>query len=107
MGLNRNNHDEFAQLNNMQILDLRLDALEDCPTLYITSLVDNQMYSMTFTNVSSITISNFSLPFQIQGFEISSNKDKGWEKTSSYSIYDYEDDKIRFHCEDIQIQRIS
>ena len=40
---------------------------------------------------------------QISGLEIICNKSKGWERTSNYTIRDFEENRIEFFCEDIEI----
>ena len=42
-------------------------------------------------------------PMQIAGFEIISNSDKGREVSQRYTVRDYEDGKIGFYCETIEV----
>lgn len=91
------------QFNDIQVIKLQLDTNDFTPILYLRVLVMDTLYSLKFTNVSSLNIRDFSLPFQIQGFEIVSNKSKGWDNSLTYSVRDYEDDKISFYCEDVYL----
>ena len=54
-------------------------------------------------NTSHLNIQNLSAPMQICGFEIICNKSKGWERTSNYTIHDFEENRIEFLCENIEI----
>ncbi len=44
-------------------------------------------------------------PISISGFDILDISDRGWEKVH-FSIGDYEDDRISFFCENIEIRAI-
>ena len=42
------------------------------------------------------------MPYQICGFEILDNKDRGWDKSLRYTINDFEDGMIKFYCESFE-----
>ena len=60
---------------------------------------------MCYDNVSSLRIREFSIPFQIYGFEITNNKDKGWDSPFRYTIHDFEEGIIKFFCEDFELKQ--
>lgn len=96
--------EENIAFSDMKIIELKLEIVDDIAMLYIEAVADNKVYSISFTNVSQVNIRDFSTPFQIAGFEIFSNKNRGWEKSLTYTIHDYEDGKVSFYCEDFDVE---
>ena len=70
--------------------------------------VDEPMYRVTllFDGVQGLVLKDFgSADVQIMGFDIRSLADRGWEGLS-FEIEDYEDDRIRFYCDRVQILEV-
>ena len=57
---------------------------------------------ITFHNVSSLHLKDIRYPMQIS-VEVRDNLSKGWQPDVRYSVHDFEDDTIRFFCEEIAI----
>ena len=100
------NYEIFDKINahGIKVEELKLNITDMVPVLYLRVLVDNCIYHLEFTNVSGVNIRDFSLPFQVQGFEIMNNKSRSWDKALTYRIHDYEDQKIDFYCENVTIK---
>lgn len=64
---------------------------------------DERAYSIDFNNVSNLSISSISYPFQISGFEILDYSSRGYDKDSRFFVNDYEDGKMSFYCESFEI----
>ena len=64
---------------------------------------DERPYSIDFNNISNLSISSISYPFQICGFEILDYSSRGYDKDSRFFVNDYEDGKISFYCENFDI----
>ena len=92
-----------SELSNIQVILINLELCEEQPNLSLNCFSNHHMYVMNFFNISNLNIHDFSFPFQIQGFEILSNKGKGWQKELSYTIQDFEDNILSFYCEDFEI----
>ena len=43
------------------------------------------------------------LYFKICGFQIMDNKNKGWDKSIRYTVFDFENQSLCFHCEDYEM----
>ena len=56
-----------------------------------------------FDRVSCLKLGEVSYPFQICGFEILTNSARGYSRDCRYLIHDYEDGKLSFFCENIEI----
>ncbi len=99
-------HNRINSLINGQIIKISLLSIctkENQMNIEMSLKTDNSCVSISFSNVSSLQIRGLAYPSQISGFEIISNKDKGWDKSQRYTINDYEDGKIKFFCEDISL----
>lgn len=57
-------------------------------------------YCAYLYDVSGVSLDDLSFPMCICGFELISNKKKGWDWFSSYEICDFEDEKIHLFCRD-------
>ena len=68
-------------------------------------LLNKESFRLLFYNVSSLKIREFSMPFQICGFEIIDNKDRGWDNSLRYTIHDFEEGMIEFFCEDFALRQ--
>ncbi len=87
----------------IDVIDFNLNVNKTDSMIAMKFLIKDEVVRMIFHNVSSLNIKNFSMPYQIGGFEILDNNDKGWEKSHRYSVNDYEDGTIKFYCESFEI----
>lgn len=63
----------------------------------------NLPMKIIFRNVSSLSITEISFPFEISGFEVIDNSRREWENRARYTVHDFEDGKISFYCEQIEV----
>ena len=84
------------------IFELSLFSINSQIELKLKFNSNNEIFIICFHNVSRISIQELSTPMTIYGFEIISNKEKGWEPDSNYEIRDFEDGRIRFFCESFE-----
>lgn len=96
---------DLVQGNNIEILELRLSYEHSQCNLTVKCFCKNNEVMIQCMNVSDLNIQNLSAPMQINGFEILSNKSRGWESSSNYTIHDFEDNRIEFHCEHVEITK--
>ena len=95
---------EMIQGQEIKVLQLNLSVEGDTTKLSLKFLFENDVWSIVFYNISHLKIREFSMPFQILGFEIVDNTDRGWENASRYTIRDFEDEEIEFFCESFDIE---
>ena len=97
--------DVFKDIQGQQIeiLEFILNRVDDQLELSLKICCNNEMYLLVFYNVSNINMDALSMPLQIAGFEIISNKNLGYDKSVSYRIHDFEENKFSFYCEDFDI----
>lgn len=95
----------FNNLNgqSVEILQLLLNREEVGVSLQLTLFLKGEAVSLRCKNVHGLKVDELSYPMQIAGFEIVDNSDKGWEANQRYTVRDYEDGKISFYCETIEI----
>ena len=91
------------QGKQIEILEFILNRANDCLELSLKICSNNKKYLFLFYNVSCVNIKDFSLPMQIEGFEVISNKELGYDKAVSYKVYDFEEDRISFFFEDFDL----
>lgn len=91
------------QGQQIEILEFILNRVDDQLELSLKISCNNKIYLLVFYNVSDINMEAFSMPLQIAGFEIISNKNLGYDKSVSYRIHDFEENKFSFYCEDFDI----
>lgn len=84
--------EEFSLSNKENSLEL---------LLIIKSL--GKKYCAHFYDVSRVSLDDLSFPMQICGFNLISNKKKGWDWSSNYEICDFEDDKIHLFCRNFDL----
>lgn len=94
---------EAMQGQKVQILELSLSCIDSQLKLILNVAFNNTICVICFYNVSRVSIQELSMPLEIHGFEIISNKHKGWEQDSNYEIRDFEDGRIRFFCKDFEV----
>jgi len=56
-----------------------------------------------FYNVSKFKLDEVSKVICISGFDIESMKERGWDRSQKYHVFDYENDTIEFFCESIEV----
>jgi len=84
---------EFKIYNNGDVMNITMKAYSD-----------NVLYVMYFENVSGIKLKDVNSSFQICGFSIEDNKEKGYQKDMRYTVDDYEDGVLFFYCEDFSVK---
>ena len=68
----------------------------------------NHQLEILFKNVSNLSLNTFNPPYiQIMGFEILVNNYESMTQSSKYEIRDYEDNRICFNCQNIEVLSIS
>ena len=90
---------ENLQGNKIKILELVLKNEGDQLKLSCKIHCKNEVFRITFYNVSRFKIGEVSIPSEIHGFEIINHSKNAWEKDSKYEVRDFEDDRIHFFCE--------
>ena len=94
---------KFIQGQQIEILEFILNRVDFQLELSLKICCNNEMYLFVFNNVSNINMEDLSMPLQIAGFEILSNKSLGYDKAMSYRIHDFEENRLGFYCEDFDI----
>lgn len=94
---------DMIQGKAIEIVNFNLNVIGFKSVLTLEFLLNNKTVRMVFDNVSCLSIKDFSTPYQVGGFEILDNKDRGWEESHRYSINDYEDGTIKFYCESFEV----
>lgn len=89
------------QGQEINIIKIDLECICGQIDLLLKIEFNNKIKTIQFSNISMLTINDFSYPMCIQGFEIIDNKLKGWEESSRYRVHDYEEEAINFYCESI------
>ena len=64
---------------------------------------ENEVFRITFYNVSRFRMGELSVPLEVHGLEIINHSQ--WEKDSRYEIRDFEDDRVKFFCEGIRTSK--
>ena len=90
------------QGQQIEILEFILKRIDYQLELSLKISCNNEIYLLVFYNVSNINMDALSMPLQIAGFEITSNKNLGYDKSVSYRIHDFEENKFSFYCEDFE-----
>lgn len=86
----------------IEILEFFLNSKDLKLELSLKFYCNNITYIIVFYNVSCINIEDLSMPMQIGGFEIISNKKFGYDKSQNYKVHDFEEERICFYCEDFE-----
>ncbi len=87
----------------IEVTQLHLTRAEDRTELLLTVELNQKTYSLRFLGVHSLSIDSFSYPFQIGGFLIEDNHERGWECAQRYTVSDFEEGRIGFYCEEIEL----
>ena len=85
------------------INNLRITTVNQRLILELDAYIEGKKYHIICKNVSSFQINSFSYPMQISGFAVVDNSTKGWQSDVRYEIYDFEEGRIRFFCEEILV----
>lgn len=93
---------DMIQGQEIQVIDFNLSVSGIESVLTMDFILKDEVVHMIFRNVSCLNIKDFSMPYQICGFEILDNKGRGWDKSLRYSVNDFEDGTIKFHCESFE-----
>ena len=93
---------DMIQGQEIQVIEINLSVNGIGAVITMEFLLKDEVVHMIFHNVSYLNIKDFSMPYQICGFEILDNKDRGWDKSLRYTINDFEDGMIKFHCESFE-----
>lgn len=88
---------------SLLIDNLHITTISHRLMLEIDAYIEDKKYHILFHHVSSLKIGNISYPIQISGFAVADHSAAGWQPEVRYEIHDFEDDMIRFFCEDITI----
>ena len=86
---NTNLNDLFVKSLEIRELQIKTDVFNETH-IVLRILCDEKIYTIRFDNVSNINLNDFSYPFQIEGFEIIDNRERGWDKSQRYKVWDYE-----------------
>ena len=92
------------QGKKIEILEMILTNENQRLKLLWKICLNNTILSITFYNVSRLSIESLSSPLEIYGFGFVNHCQKGWDNDSRYEILDYEDERINFYCEFFEIQ---
>ena len=92
------------QGQEIYVFEILLEVILNDTSLSMKILLNNEPFSLKFNKVSNLNIKNFSFPFQICGFEILDNRDKRWDRSSRFTVHDFEDNKLLFSCEEYEIE---
>lgn len=88
---------------------LEMEALFQKRTDFGWPKVENEMFllKLVFHDVGQFSVNRFSAGLnQIQGFDIQYVGDRGLERIN-FEILDYEEGKLSFHCNKVEVQHIS
>lgn len=94
---------DFLDGKALVIRNLQLESANQQLTLFLDAYIAKKACRIAFCNVSSLQLAELAYPMQIDGFAVKDHADDGWDPDKRYEIYDFEDEKIRFFCEDISI----
>lgn len=96
---------EIFQGNKIEIIKMVLKSIDNQLELSWEIYFENEVYRITFSNVSRLRIGEVSTPLDIHGFEIINHSQNGWEKGSTYEIRDFEDNHVSFFCECFKLEK--
>ncbi|MBQ7915984.1 MAG: hypothetical protein IJ315_04265 [Firmicutes bacterium] len=95
---------EQLQGKSVEVDELMIKCQEGQLIMRLSLYVGRKRFHCTFRNVTGISLDELYYPMQIMGFEILDNKKLGWESAQRYTVRDYEDGKIRFWCEEVEVE---
>ena len=94
---------ENLQGKTLSIDKLQIETIDEQLVLSFDTFVCGKAYRIICRNVSALKIDNFSYPMQICGIAITDHSSEGWQVDRKYEVYDFEDGRIRFFCEEIVV----
>ncbi len=97
-------HDKFNKIVGgqvVQIIRLKVYLTEKTVNLKVSLKTQSAISDITFINISSLSIDSLCFPCEFGGLIAICNKDKGWDDSMKYTLYDFEDGAIKFNCEEI------
>ncbi len=94
---------ERLQGKSLQIDKMQIETIDEQLILSLDTSVCGKAYRIICRNVSALTMDSFSYPMQICGAAITDHSSEGWQADRKYEVYDFEDGKIRFFCEEIVV----
>ena len=89
--------------NDISINSLKLSSMNGQLDMTVVATLKADTLSITFTNVSSLCISDWSYPMCLECIEIIDNLFRGWMPEVRYHIYDVENNHMNFYCQNIII----
>lgn len=92
--------------NTLQIKNMHLMVDNDMRLVMICK-TDTQSWKLEFDNVSALTIRTLNFPAIISGFEIIDNLCRGWADDVRYTVRDYEEGLLSFHCQEVRFSKIA
>jgi len=91
------------QENPFEIISMHWGTSQSCAYMNWRIVLLEETYEIHFSGVYDLVLRDVQFPFQIFGFTIDSNTSRGWERAQAFTINDYEDDKIHFYCEAVDV----
>ena len=89
----------------VSVKSLNIDVT-DIVTVTMTYTADgSEPCVVEFRNVSSLSIKDMSFPFEISALEILDYTDRGYQRDKRFFVNDYEEGKISFFCEEVEINK--
>ncbi len=97
---------KFVQGQELSISELRVTQNNGSIEIEMNVECAQKLFAMKFYNAANIRIQAMSNPLVIEGFELVDNKSRQWDRTSRYTVSDFETDSIEFVCEDFDIAEV-
>lgn len=94
---------KYLQGERIEIFEMILSGKDNKLELTWRISVGNRRIKLFFHNISCFSMNSVSVPFEIDGFEVIDHLQDGWQKDSRYEVHDYEDGKVCFFCECIDL----
>lgn len=90
-------------LNGKMLLidNFHVTTVDQRLVLTMDAQIAKAKHRIIFQNISDLRIDHFSYPIQISGLEVTDHSPKGWSPDLRYEVYDFEDARLHFFCEDI------
>ncbi len=94
---------KFLEWKDIEVRCIKMQVNDGHIDVNMKVNYENIDYDILFENTSRIKINIGGFPIKMFGFEIIDNKQSGWDSDSRYTIIDYEDNILKFVCEDISL----
>ena len=89
----------------ISVKSFNVDVVDAMTVKLICSAEDKDLHSVVFKNVSSLKLENISFPFEISALEILDYTNRGYQMDKRFFVNDYEEGKISFFCEEVEIDK--